>query len=238
MILGNRHQTHMIASFLFFVIMTSFQMKQCVATIGVASSKQRRRRNVNALFVPSSSSPFVSTPRSTMKTITRQSFSNKFLQPRAMMMLHPSSLLDSSSLIATNTIPLQSAQLTEAIDSTATTTTVQIEQQDPTTTIVIFIIGIIPFIWATFEFWRRIAVGASFGTTSDSVVIPSPFDNDDNGDENDMIIIGEDGNPMSSRGRRTLDRGALSVAYVLFAIAAGSVGLAVASVVMGPTTPL
>ena len=80
-------------------------------------------------------------------------------------------------------------------------------------------------------------MGASFGTTSDSVVIPSPFDNDD-GDKNDMVTIGEDGNPMSSRGRRALDRGALTVAYVLFAIAAGSVGLAVASVVMGPTTPL
>jgi hypothetical protein len=154
-----------------------------------------------------------------------------------MMMLHPSSLLDSTSLIASNTIALQPAQLTEAIDST-TTTSVQIEQQDPTTTIIIFIIGIIPFIWATIEFWRRIAVGASFGTTSDSVVIPSPFDNDENDDKNGVITIGEDGNPMSSRGRRTLDRGALTVAYVLFAIAAGSVGLAVASVVMGPTTPL
>jgi len=240
---GNRHQTHpMIALFLFFVIMTSFQMKQCVAANGgvTASSKQRRRSNVNTAFVPSSSSPISSAPRrSTMKTITRQSSlgNKKVLQPRAMMMLHPSSsLLDSTSLIATNTIALQSAQLTDAIDSTTTTAAVQIEQQDPTTTIVIFIIGIIPFIWATFEFWRRIAVGASFGTTSDSVVIPSPFDNDS--DKNDMITIGEDGNPMSSRGRRTLDRGALTVAYVLFAIAAGSVGLAVASVVMGPTNPL
>ncbi|KAL7454689.1 hypothetical protein ACHAWC_006293 [Mediolabrus comicus] len=216
--------------------MTSFQMKQCVAnSSGVAFSKQRRS-NVNvALFVTSSSSPLLSTPRSTMKAITRRSCSNKFLQPRAMMMLHPSSLLDSTSLIACNTIALQSAQLTEAIDSTTAATAVQIEQQNPTTTIIIFIIGIIPFIWATIEFWRRIAIGASFGTTSDSVVIPSPFDNDENND-NGMITIGEDGNPMSSRGRRTLDRGALTVAYVLFAIAAGSVGLAVASVVMGPTT--
>ncbi len=237
---GNRHKIHhMIALFLFFVIMTSFQMMQCVAANGgvVASSKQRRS-NVNiALFVPSSSSHLLSTPRSTTKAITRRaSLSNKFLQSRAMMMLHPSSLLDSSSsLIASNTITLQSAELTEAIDSTTAASAVQIEQQDPTTTIIIFIIGIIPFIWATIEFWRRIAVGASFGTTSDSVVIPSPFDNDDS-DKNDMITIGEDGNPMSSRGRRTLDRGALTVAYVLFAIAAGSVGLAVASVVMGPTT--
>lgn len=239
---GNRHQTHlMIASFL-LAIMTSFQMKQCVAANGgVVGSSKRRRSNVNiALFVPSSSSPILSTPRSTTRAISRRaSFSNKFLQPRAMMMmLHPSSLLDSSSLIASNTIALQSSQLTEAIDSTTTAATavVQIEQQDPTTTIIIFIIGIIPFIWATFEFWRRIAVGASFGTTSDSVMIPSPFDNNDSDKNDGMITIGEDGNPMSSRGRRTLDRGALTVAYVLFAIAAGSVGLAVASVVMGPTT--
>lgn len=211
---GNRHKTHlMIASILFF-IMTSWQMMQCVAANGgVAFSKQ-------LLFVPSSSSPLLSTPKSTTKAITRRaSCSNKFLQPRAamMMMLHPSSLLDSTSLIASNTISLQTAQLTDAIDSTTTAATaVQIEQQDPTTTIIIFIIGIIPFIWATFEFWRRIAIGASFGTTSDSVVIPSPFDNDSDKDDG-MITIGEDDNPMSSRGRRTLDRGALTVAYVLFA---------------------
>lgn len=111
----------------------------------------------------------------------------------------------------------------------------QIEQLSPTTTIVVFIIGIIPFIWATYEFWRRIAVGASFGTGSDSVIIPSPFDG---GDGKDMITIGEDNKPTSSRGRQTLDRGALIVAYILFAVAGGSVLIAVASVVMGPQTPL
>lgn len=73
-------------------------------------------------------------------------------------------------------------------------------------------------------------MGASFGTGSDSVVIPSPFDDD-------MISIGEDGNPLSSRGRQTLDRGALTVAYILFAVAGGSVAIAIASVVMGPQAP-
>lgn len=106
---------------------------------------------------------------------------------------------------------------------------IQAEQLDSTTTIIVFIIGIIPFLWATVEFWRRIAVGASFGTGSDSVVIPRPSD--------DLVTIGEDGNPLSSRGRQTLDRGALTVAYVLFAIAAGSVGIAIASVVMTPPMP-
>ena len=53
-----------------------------------------------------------------------------------------------------------------------------------------------------------------------------------------MVMIGEDNNPNSSRGRRTLDRGALTVAYVLFAVAAGSVAIAVASVVTSPQAPL
>ncbi|KAL3806259.1 hypothetical protein ACHAXA_001082 [Cyclostephanos tholiformis] len=102
-----------------------------------------------------------------------------------------------------------------------------------TTNTFVFIIGIIPFVWATYEFWRRIAVGASFGTGSDSVIIPSPFANDD-----DEIMIGEDSNPTSSRGRRTLDKGALTVAYILFSVAAGSIAIAVASVVTSPNAPM
>ena len=50
-------------------------------------------------------------------------------------------------------------------------------------------------------------------------------------------MIGEDNNPNSSRGRQTLDRGALTVAYVLFAIAGGSIAIALASVVMSPQQP-
>jgi hypothetical protein len=111
----------------------------------------------------------------------------------------------------------------------------QIEQLSPTTTIIVFLIGIIPFLWATYEFWRRIAVGASFGTGSDSVIIPSPFAEDVN---DDLITIGEDNNPNSSRGRRTLDKGALTVAYVLFTVAGGSVAIAIASVLMSPQPPL
>lgn len=37
---------------------------------------------------------------------------------------------------------------------------------------VVFVVGCIPFLWATWEFWRRIAVGLPFGTGSDSVVFP------------------------------------------------------------------
>ena len=38
--------------------------------------------------------------------------------------------------------------------------------------VIVFVIGSIPFLWATWEFWRRIAVGLPFGTGSDSVVFP------------------------------------------------------------------
>jgi len=36
---------------------------------------------------------------------------------------------------------------------------------------VVFVIGFIPFIWATNEFWRRIVAGESFGTGASSVII-------------------------------------------------------------------
>jgi hypothetical protein len=84
--------------------------------------------------------------------------------------------------------------------------------------VVVFAIGLVPFIWATIEFWRRIAVGASFGTGKDSVVIPPP-----------KIFIGND-DGVSSRGRRTLGQGALAVAYLLFSIAAGIIALTLYSV--------
>ena len=85
----------------------------------------------------------------------------------------------------------------------------------------VFIAGIIPFAWATVEFWRRIAVGESFGTGKDSVV-----------------IIGEDDVPQSSRGRRTLGKGALVAAYILFGIAIGVLGLTFASILNSPPEPM
>lgn len=65
----------------------------------------------------------------------------------------------------------------------------------------VFLIGVFPFAWASVEFWRRIAFGEPFGTGSDSV------------------IIGTDDAPMDSRGRRVLGKGALAIAYFLFAAA-------------------
>ena len=87
--------------------------------------------------------------------------------------------------------------------------------------IVTFIIGLIPFVVATVEFWRRIAVGDSFGTGNDSVV-----------------IIGEDDAPLSSRGRRVLGKGALLTAYILFAIATAVLGIVLYAVITSPENPL
>jgi len=87
--------------------------------------------------------------------------------------------------------------------------------------IVIFIIGVIPFIWATIEFFRRVSLGLPFGTGSDSVT----------------IFIGEDDNVESSRGRRVLGKGALVIAILLFGIASASIGIAVYSVITSAPPP-
>ena len=97
----------------------------------------------------------------------------------------------------------------------------------PTTTVLVFVIGLLPFAIATVEFWRRIAVGESFGTGSDSVV----FDTTDDA----VTTIGEDNDPASSRGRRILGKDALYTAYALFGIAAAVLGLVIYSVL---TTPM
>lgn len=105
-------------------------------------------------------------------------------------------------------------------DSTSLTS-----NDDHTTDIAVFIAGLIPFGWATIEFWRRIAVGASFGTGADSVVIDPNLE---------VVTIGEDGAPMSSRGRQVLGKGALAVAYLLFGIAIAVLGLTAVSVLSVP----
>jgi hypothetical protein len=110
---------------------------------------------------------------------------------------------------------MTSSLISTAATATATTATTfeSTAALSPTTTVIVFIIGVIPFGWATIEFWRRIAFGESFGTGADSIV-----------------IIGEDQDPESSRGRRVLGKGALVIAYALFAIAAAVLGLVLWSV--------
>lgn len=94
---------------------------------------------------------------------------------------------------------------------------------DDSTTIFIFLVGLLPFAVATVEFWRRIRFGEAFGTGKDSSVV--------------FTSIGEDDAPLSSRGTRVLGRGALITAVILFAVAAAVIGLAVVSVVTSPEIP-
>lgn len=85
----------------------------------------------------------------------------------------------------------------------------------------IFLAGLVPFGWATIEFWRRIAVGEPFGTSS-----------------NTSVYIGNEFVPNESRGRRrVLDRGAFVVAYVLFGIAAITIGIALYALLTSPPPP-
>ena len=97
------------------------------------------------------------------------------------------------------------------------------------TNTIVFIIGLIPFLWATYEFWSRIAVGASFGTGSDSIQIRPQSE-----EMKQLTTIGIEGDLKKSRGQQVLGDDALIVAYILFAIAIGSVGIAVYSVVSSP----
>ena len=96
------------------------------------------------------------------------------------------------------------------------------------TNVVVFIAGLIPFLWATIEFWRRIAIGEPFGTSQDSVLIAPP----------QTTKISQKDDSSRSRGRRTLGRGALVVAYILFTIAAGVIGLTFYSVLTSSSNGL
>jgi hypothetical protein len=53
-----------------------------------------------------------------------------------------------------------------------------------------------------------------------------------------IYFIGSDGAPKDSRGRQTLDSGAFLVAYVLFGVAAATLGLAMYSVWSSPVMDL
>ena len=117
-------------------------------------------------------------------------------------------------------------------DATTTATTSDIDDigmLSKEATIIIFIIGIIPFIIATFEFWRRIAVGATFGTGSDSVVFPTTATT--------TTTIGEDNAPNSSRGKQILGTDSLITAYIIFATVAVVLGIVLYSVVTSPIPP-
>ena len=83
----------------------------------------------------------------------------------------------------------------------------------------VFVAGMVPFVWASIEFWRRIAFGEAFGTGSD------------------QVVIGQDDSPSDSRGRRVLGKGALIVAYVLFAISFATIGIVLYSIASSSPPP-
>lgn len=93
----------------------------------------------------------------------------------------------------------------------------------PKMTVIVFIIGVIPFAIGTYEFWRRIAVGAQFGTGSDSVVFPK------------NVSIGlDDVSPLSSRGKQVLGTDSLITAYLIFAAVGVVLGIVFYAVLTSP----
>ena len=121
---------------------------------------------------------------------------------------------------------LPSETSNDFLTTTSSVSSFQILLSDTTTSswlantdVWVFIAGIIPFAWATVQFWTRIATGQPFGTGED------------------FIYIGKDNVPEESRGQRTLDRGAFLVAYVLFGIAAAAIGITLYSVITSPPLP-
>jgi hypothetical protein len=93
----------------------------------------------------------------------------------------------------------------------------------PTTTLLVFVAGLIPFAVATVEFWRRVALQLPFGTGGSKDQV--------------LIVIGDDSDRQLSRGRRVLGKDALIVAIVLFGVAASVIAIVVASVLTS-TPPL
>jgi hypothetical protein len=142
--------------------------------------------------------------------------------------IHPTAV---RQLLGSQMVPLSSLKMIDALESSsvvdmasaaATTIIPPSDLSLRNVNVWIFLAGIFPFAWATAEFWRRIAVGEPFGTGKDSVRI---------------VSIGKDDVPTQSRGRQTLGQGALVVAYILFGLAAGSIGLTLYSVLTS-TSPV
>lgn len=136
---------------------------------------------------------------------SRQRVGHKMMLPESSLVIESGSMLISSdaAMFALANIPPETASAL------------------PDETIVaMFLVGLLPFAIATVEFWRRIAVGDSFGTGTDS-----------------LLIIGEDDAPASSRGRRVLGKDALAVAYVLFGVATAVLVLVIYSVLTTEPPP-
>ena len=197
---------------------------------------------VTSTYLSSLSSSSSSSSSSLLLPLSRRRITKSSVGPRNDICIQNSVVLTSCNLspplslleFESSSSSILLSDITSSSDTTISSQTSDVLGLSTSTNIIIFIIGIIPFLWATYEFWSRIAVGASFGTGKDSIQIkPSSSNNDD--DENGMTeqiirTIGKDNDLSKSRGRRVLGDDALFIAYVLFGIAIGSVGIAVISV--------
>ena len=121
--------------------------------------------------------------------------------------LHTGSLL-ADAINNRDATTAAAAALAQQPPTLTTTTPYQPRGITPEDTLV-FALGCAPFLWATVEFWRRIAVGDPFGTGRDSVVI-----NDSSG--NRPVPV-----------RRVLGKDAIIAARILFTLAAASAVLVI-----------
>jgi hypothetical protein len=160
-----------------------------------------------------------------------------------MMVMDPSTdlsdlLLSIPTMVTTTgatSVTSSSSSSTSALSNMVTTSMAQstndeVEMLSKETTVVVFIIGVIPFIIATYEFWRRIAIGATFGTGNDSIQFP----NNNNRTTIITTTIGEDDAPLSSRGKQVLGSDSLITAYFIFATVAVVLMLVFYSILTSP----
>jgi hypothetical protein len=138
------------------------------------------------------------------------------------------SVTSSSSSSSSSTSALSNIVTT----SMAQSTNDEIEMLSKETTVVVFIIGVIPFVIATYEFWRRIAIGATFGTGNDSIQFPN--NNNRTTIITTITTIGEDDAPLSSRGKQVLGSDSLITAYFIFATVAVVLMLVFYSILTSP----
>eukprot|EP00933_Yihiella_yeosuensis_P040990 TRINITY_DN35422_c0_g1_i1.p1 TRINITY_DN35422_c0_g1~~TRINITY_DN35422_c0_g1_i1.p1 ORF type:complete len:223 (+),score=33.20 TRINITY_DN35422_c0_g1_i1:81-749(+) len=100
---------------------------------------------------------------------------------------------------------------------------------------VVFILFCVPFLYAAWEFWRRIAFGQSFGTGDVQVVFPKPGEGPDPltvkqapppkkqrpVGKPGKVTIGMDSD--TNRGRMVMGQDSLALAYILTGLAGGSI---------------
>mmetsp|Transcript_12991 Transcript_12991/g.29480 ORF Transcript_12991/g.29480 Transcript_12991/m.29480 type:complete len:196 (-) Transcript_12991:187-774(-) len=111
-----------------------------------------------------------------------------------------------------------------------------LRKEDIALNTVVFLGMCVPFLYAAFEFWRRIAFGQSFGTGDEVVVFPKALAEDVKSQKpvrpvgkKDKVTIGMDAD--TNRGRVELGTDALIFAYILMFLAAGVVLVSLAALV-------